>query len=127
MTGHAIGALSGELCGNESTAPVASASNNTDLATSRARALRHRLEAFHGKSNGDLDLILANIGNEDRFLRYAARVALESQPIAKWRGRAFEAQGKMAIISAMMAVAHQGSLKMSIRWWRSSRRSTMPP
>ncbi len=95
--------------GNESTAPVASASNNTDLATSRARALRHRLEAFHGKSNGDLDLILANIGNEDRFLRYAARVALESQPIAKWRGRAFEAQGKMAIISAMMAVAHQGS------------------
>ncbi len=91
--------------GTESTAQVtAPESRGADL-----RELRHRLEAFHGNTNGNLDLILANIGHEDRFIRYAARVALENQPIANWRESAFAVEGNKATCNAMLAVAHQGS------------------
>ncbi|HUP77874.1 MAG TPA: c-type cytochrome [Pirellula sp.] len=76
-----------------------------------ARALRRRLEAFHGHSNGDLKLIFANLGHEDRFIRYAARVALENQPFASWRDSAFTTTEPKAILNAMMAIAHQGSAK----------------
>ena len=93
--------------GTESTAPV----NGNDSAGAAQRSLRHQLEAFHGKGNGDLKLILANLGNEDRFIRYAARVALESQPFSTWRDAAFATSGTKAVLNAMMAVAHQGTAK----------------
>jgi putative heme-binding domain-containing protein len=91
--------------GSESTAPAAT----NDSSGSNERELRHRLEAFHGNANGDLNLIMANIGHEDRFIRYAARVALESQPISKWRDMAFATKGTKATLSAMLAMAHQGT------------------
>ena len=91
--------------GSESTEQVAAPESRG----AESRALRHRLEAFHGNANGDLNLIMANMGHEDRFIRYAARVALENQPIAKWREAAFAVQGTKATFNAMLAVAHQGS------------------
>ncbi len=90
--------------GNESTAPVSKVKD----AGESARQLRHRLEAFHGKTDGDLDLILQNLGNEDRFIRYAARVALESQPIEKWRDKVLMQNSPKAIINGAIALAHQG-------------------
>lgn len=91
--------------GSESTAPASA----TDPSKRELRELRRRLEAFHGRSNGDLNLIMANLGHEDRFIRYAARVALENQPIANWRDAAFGTQETKAVLNAMMAVAHQGA------------------
>ncbi len=91
--------------GSESTAPVTAVDN----AGTTQRQLRHQLEAFHGKQSGNLDLILANLGHEDRFIRYAARVALENQPIATWREKAFSVSGTKASLNAMLAVAHQGT------------------
>jgi len=93
--------------GKESTAPVSS----VDTKCADARALRRRLETFHGKTDGDLKLIFANLGHEDRFIRYAARVALESQPFEAWRDIAFATTGNKAVLNAMMAIAHQGSAK----------------
>ena len=56
-----------------------------------ARALRHELEAFHGHEN--LTSRWTSPGRSspahDRFLRYAARIAIESQPIEQWKARAF--------------------------------------
>ena len=91
--------------GSESTAPVTTADSNG----AKQRELRHKLEAFHGRSNADLNLIMANMGHEDRFMRYAARVALENQPISKWRDMAFATSGTKAVLNAMMAMAHQGT------------------
>jgi putative heme-binding domain-containing protein len=93
--------------GNEAVVPV----SGKDTRGAEQRALRHRLEAFHGKGTGDMKLILANLGHEDRFIRYAARVALESQPFAVWREAAFATTGTKAVLNAMMAVAHQGTAK----------------
>ena len=64
---------------------------------------------MQGTGDGDLDVIFANLGHSDRFIRYAARVALESQPIDLWRDRALSTTNPLATINAIMAVARQGS------------------
>ena len=90
--------------GNESTAPI----DGTDQAGRELRGLRHQLETWHGRSGGDLNFIKSHLAHDDRFVRYAARVALESQPIDQWRTLAFSQSKPKGIINAMLAVAHQG-------------------
>ncbi len=91
--------------GSESTAPV----SGIDVAGKEARALRYQLEASHGKTGGDVESMLRHLSNEDRFIRYAARIALESQPIDQWRTKAFSEKNPKAAINAMLAVARQGN------------------
>jgi putative heme-binding domain-containing protein len=91
--------------GTESTAKI----DTKDSRQAEQRKLRESLEAFHGKTNGDLKVIFANLGSEDRFIRYAARVALESQPFSTWRDAAFQTTDTKSVLNAMMAVAHQGA------------------
>jgi putative heme-binding domain-containing protein len=93
--------------GKESTAPV----QGNDAVGKEARALRHQLEASHGRTGGDLDLMLRQLSNEDRFIRYAARVALENQPIDQWRSKAYSEKNSKGAINAMLAVAHQGNVE----------------
>src|SRR5690606_18962817 len=51
--------------------------------TVAARALRRELEAFHGKEHPEaVAKAWPHLGSPDRFLRSAARVAIESQPVA---------------------------------------------
>lgn len=71
--------------GSESTAPI----SGIDPAGKELRALRHQLEASHGHVGGDVDGMLRNLSHQDRFIRYAARVALESQPIDQCARRPF--------------------------------------
>ncbi len=91
--------------GKESVAPV----DGVDAKGKAERELRHKLEASHGKQPGDLALILDHLGDEDRFLRYAARVALENQPVEKWRGELARLSKPRAIIGGAIALAHQGN------------------
>jgi putative heme-binding domain-containing protein len=93
--------------GNETTA----AASGSIAQGAELRALRRRLEEFHGKPNGDLRVILENLGHSDRFIRYAARVALESQPFASWSDAVFSTKETKAVLNAMLAVAHQGTAK----------------
>jgi putative heme-binding domain-containing protein len=90
--------------GDESTEAVAS----SDPQFAELRALRRRLENFHGV-RADLRLISPYLGNRDRFIRYAARVALESQPIDEWLELAFAQQSNLATMNCMLALAHQGT------------------
>ncbi|WP_437222363.1 c-type cytochrome [Planctomicrobium sp. SH661] len=92
--------------GDEPTFPV-------DLKASegiKARSLRHQLEAFHGQPGADLELIFAHLGSEDRFIRYAARIALESQPVENWGERALAGRNlsDRGMILAMIALSRQG-------------------
>ena len=91
--------------GSESTSPV----SGIDAAGLESRTLRRRLEAMHGHGECDFNLIFSNLSNDDRFIRYAARVALENQPIALWRAQSLTQKKPMGIIDAMLAIAHQGN------------------
>ena len=74
------------------------------------RKLRHDLEAFH-KTAADpaaaVSLALPQLSSPDRFIRYAARVALEHQPIELWQEKVLAAQDPRARINGAIAVAHQ--------------------
>lgn len=90
--------------GKESTAPV----SGHDTVGDEARALRQRLESYHGRTGGDIDFIASQLGHADRFIRFAARVALENQPVDEWRSKALAQSQPTAIINAMLALARQG-------------------
>lgn len=78
------------------------------------RAARRKLESFHGTqsasrvTDADLDLIFQHLGSSDRFMRYAARVALEFQPVRRWRSRVLALSEPVASISGLLALARQG-------------------
>lgn len=60
-----------------------------DPVAATARARRRALERYHaGPVPGAVDDLWPDLGADDRWLRHAARVALERQPLASWRERA---------------------------------------
>jgi putative heme-binding domain-containing protein len=74
-----------------------------------ARALRHKLETFHGhKDAAALDAAWPHLNSEDRFIRYAARIAIESQPVEEWQKRALAERDLRASLTALLALARLG-------------------
>ena len=107
--------------GSDSVAPAAPSS---DTAARSARTLRHQLESFHGLSKaGALDIAWPNLGSSDRWIRYAARIAVETQPVESWRDRALAETNGTAGLHALLALARLGTkadqeplLKALARW-----------
>ncbi|MHB9005953.1 MAG: hypothetical protein ACYDC1_03400, partial [Limisphaerales bacterium] len=74
-----------------------------------ARALRHRLEQFHGRPHPDaLTEAWPHLGSGDPFIRHAARVAVEAQPVATWRERALAEPDASSGLTALLALARTG-------------------
>lgn len=71
------------------------------------QGLRRRLEEFHTApaSTETLDQAWAHMGHADRHVRYAARIAVEHQPVDTWRERAFSEPDPDRRIQAIIAVA----------------------
>ncbi len=89
--------------GDKSTAP---AEPKVNPEAAQARAERHKLEAFHGRQDPKaVEIAWPYLDSEDRFLRYAARMAVESQPPATWVERVFSDERPQARITGMVAVA----------------------
>ena len=75
-----------------------------------ARKLRTQLESFHGKQDtSSVALAIANLGNSDRAIRFAARIALEHQPVETWRESIHKSDEPLAIITGAYALARVGS------------------
>jgi putative heme-binding domain-containing protein len=90
--------------GATSTAPLAKTSSSDPAA--RARALRHQLERFHGRADdAAVDFLWPHLASSDRFIRSAARLALESQPAVSWRERALAETHAGTALSALLALA----------------------
>jgi len=74
-----------------------------------ARELRHKLETFHGGPDAAaLDFAWPKLASDDRFIRYAARLAVERQPVEQWRSRALEETHPQAALTALLALARCG-------------------
>ncbi len=92
--------------GNESTAPPARKESKDTI---NARALRRGLEAFHGKQHPDaVKTAWPYLGDDDRFLRFAARIAIEAQPVRQWKRRALREKDPQAAAVALIALSRQG-------------------
>jgi len=73
--------------------------------------LRRELEQFHAKgaSAAGLEKAWNHLNHPDRFVQYAARVAVEHQPVATWKARALAETNPTTKIQAILALAHQGT------------------
>ena len=77
---------------------------------SAQRAQRLALEAAHDRTaKPDLDVIWSQLGSKDRFLQYAARVALEHQPVGSWVDRIWNEKDVPTRVAAIIALARNGS------------------
>jgi putative heme-binding domain-containing protein len=76
----------------------------------QARQTRHRLEEYHVAEDREaLEFIWEHLGSEDVWLRFAARVALENQPVEWWRERVASSPDGPARRSGLMALARVGT------------------
>lgn len=81
-----------------------------DEAGADERKLRLELEALHkpvADSQGAIDKAVACLGHPDRFIRYAARISLEHQPVELWQEQVLASTEPLARITAAVAVARQ--------------------
>ncbi len=75
-----------------------------------AREIRHKLEAFHGRKDpAAIDFAWPHLNSHDRWIRYAARIAIESQPLEQWQDRALDETRPDASLTALLALARCGS------------------
>jgi putative heme-binding domain-containing protein len=86
--------------GKDSTAPA-----KADDRGAKERALRHRLEAFHGKQDEKaVETAWPYLGHEDRYIRFAARVAIEHQDPKTWQKRALAEKDPARALGALLAL-----------------------
>jgi putative heme-binding domain-containing protein len=68
-------------------------------------ALRRQLESFHGRQDPKaVETAWPYLGHEDRFIRYAARVAIEHQDPREWKGRATSEKDPARALNALLAL-----------------------
>ena len=69
--------------------------------------MRHELEKLHLQGTGSEAITKAwpYLAHSDRFVRFAARVAIERQPAHLWADRALKEQDTQASIEALIALA----------------------
>ncbi|MCE9555505.1 MAG: c-type cytochrome, partial [Planctomycetes bacterium] len=96
--------------GQESTA---AAPPTADSGTS-VRAQRRKLEELHHPgASGAIDTSWPFLSSPDRFLRYAARIAIEHQPVGEWQKRALDEKDRVALVAATVALARCGDKSLA--------------
>ena len=74
--------------------------------SARARKLRHKLEAFHGRQDPKaVQEAWPHLSHRDRFIRFAARTAIEHQPVETWAERAFNESDRKKKVEVLLALA----------------------
>lgn len=87
--------------------------NIVDTEAEELRQLRQSLETFHTlQSSEAIPLAWANLDHEDLHIRYAARIALEKQPVDQWFNLFLEEKEPVKIITASIGLARQGNKSM---------------
>jgi putative heme-binding domain-containing protein len=88
--------------GNDSTAAAVPDANDPGA---NARSIRCRLDDAHRRRDASaVQNAWVYLGDSDRFLRYAARVAIEFQDPDSWRERALSESNPEAAINALLAL-----------------------
>jgi len=86
--------------GDEATEPV-----STSQEGSENRTARRRLEATHANDQPSaVDQAWPYLKDTDRFMRHAARTALEHQPLETWQQRALQENDPQASLTALLAL-----------------------
>lgn len=96
------------------------ASDNNSSAVVQARKIRKQLEGFHGKPDATaLNIAWPYLKSSDRFIRFAARIAVEHQPASKWQERALTEKDPQILTQAIIALARNGDQSLKSRMLNS--------
>ncbi|MEP7111612.1 MAG: c-type cytochrome, partial [Ferruginibacter sp.] len=80
-----------------------------ELALNSDQMIRRKLEEYHGQpTTGAVDFAWPYLKHNDRFIRFAARIAVESQPVNQWQGRALNEKEPVTLTQAIIALARMG-------------------
>jgi putative heme-binding domain-containing protein len=81
------------------------------------RKLRRELETYHhGKPDpAAVEKAWPYLGSKDRWLQFAARLAIENQPAAQWQERALTEKNPEAAFASLIALARVGAPKTQDR------------
>ncbi|MEM7476139.1 MAG: cytochrome C, partial [Planctomycetota bacterium] len=83
---------------------------SVDKLAAAAREKRQSLEQYHAhQDDAAVAAAWPELNNEDRFIRYAARVALESQPVDSWSSKVYKEPDPRSRIVATIALARSGT------------------
>ncbi|AYN67374.1 heme-binding protein [Euzebyella marina] len=82
----------------------------TALAQTDANKKRKELETYHlGAKEGAVEAAWPYLKSDDRFLQYAARIAVEHQPVDSWQQKVYDETDAIAKIQGAIALARQGN------------------
>ncbi|MDQ3535861.1 MAG: c-type cytochrome, partial [Bacteroidota bacterium] len=82
---------------------------NRNGTISEENKLRKELENFHGKNDqAAIEFAWPHLKHPDRFVRFAARIALENQPVNQWQKKIFNEKDPEILIEGMIALARHG-------------------
>jgi len=91
--------------GSESTTP-----NTQAPALTAEHQLRTKLEGYHGEPMaGAVEAAWPYLNHPDRFVRYAARIAVEHQPVSQWQDKALAETDPVRATFATIALARHGA------------------
>jgi len=107
--------------GNESTEPI------VPTRPSKAVNKRRALEKLHLEGVGVKAVKMAwqSLNSSDRHIRYAARVAIEKQPVSAWRAKALGETKTTASIEALIALSRLGDKTLQSKIIKSLNRLPM--
>ena len=84
-----------------------------DVELNEEQKIRRKLEEYHGKTNATaVDFAWPYLKHVDRFIRFAARIALENQPVSQWQAKALNEKDPVILTQAIIALARQGNANL---------------
>lgn len=82
--------------------------------------IRRRLEEYHGEPKPDaVEFAWPYLKHNDRFIRYAARIAVEHQPVNQWQEKALNETDPVTLTQALIALVRQGNVNLKDRLIKS--------
>jgi len=95
--------------GTEPATPMAG-SDLQEKAGRELRDLRHKLEWLNTDADpATVKFAWPHLNHPDRFIRYAARLAIERNPVAEWQAKALAEKQPHAAFTALLALARLGA------------------
>ena len=91
--------------GSEPSSPVVSG-DLKEKAGSDARAIRHKLESLNINADPKtVEFAWPYLNHQDRYIRYAARLAIERNPVSEWQAKALAEKQPLAAFTSLLALA----------------------
>ncbi|MBN7817032.1 c-type cytochrome [Algoriphagus pacificus] len=91
------------------------AGTETKQTLTEEHLLRRKMEEFHvgGPKAGAVEAAWPNLAHSDRFVQYAARIAVEHQPVSEWQAKVLSESDPNIAIQGAIALARHGDASVA--------------